>query len=74
MSKKEIQSITRNSELYGALVELDYTKTLLEDQLKDLLIEVKSVKSAIRKTTKRFQIGSELYRKNHGKFILLKKR
>ena len=73
MNKKELRDVKGGSELYGAMLELDSTKTLLEDHIHDLKLELTSAKQALRSTVKRFKKGEELYKKTYGKDINLKK-
>ena len=67
MNKKEVFEITRNGELYGALLELDTTKFILEGHAESLTIQLKDVKKAIRVNKKLFENGSELYEKTKNK-------
>ena len=71
-TKKETNAIANNTELFGALVELDYTKKMLESHLEESLFQVKETKKAIRLTKKRFAAGVVIYEKTHGKFKMTK--
>lgn len=74
INKKELQNVKGGAELYGAMLELDSTKDVLENHIEDLKLEISSSKKALRSVKKRYQMGAELYKKIHGREIKFSKR
>lgn len=72
MNNKILQKVKGGAELYGALLELDGTKTVLECHIEDLKIEISSSRKALKSVKKRYQMGAELYKKHHGREVNLK--
>jgi bacteriocin-like protein len=73
MNKKELQNVKGGAELYGAMLELDSTKGILQNHLDDLKLEISSSRKALRGVDKRYKMGAELYKKIYGKDINLMK-
>ena len=73
MDNKTLQKVKGGAELFGALLELDSTKGLLENHVDDLKIEISSSKKALRSVKSRYRIGAELYKKIYGHEVNLKK-
>jgi hypothetical protein len=71
MDKKTLNEVKGGAELFGAMLELDSTKGILKNHIDDLKIEIASSKKALRSVEKRYKIGAELYKKNHGHEINL---
>jgi hypothetical protein len=72
-TKKEIFEITCNTELFGALLELETTKIIVEYNIKELTEQLKDSKKSLRVINKKFGDGVVIYEKNHGKFKLTKR-
>lgn len=67
INKKQLQEVKGGAELYGAMLELDSTKGILQNHIDDLKLEIASSKKALRGVDKRYKIGAELYKKTHGR-------
>jgi hypothetical protein len=71
INRKLLAEIKGGAELFGAMLEMETTKTLLEGHIHDLEIELKSSKEALRSTKKRMKKGAEAYESIHNKSIHL---
>ena len=73
INKELLIDIKGGAELFGAMIELDGTKDLLEGHIHDLKLELKSAKAALRSTIKRMKKGEAVYKLIHNKSINLTK-
>lgn len=69
MNKKQLAEVKGGAELFGAMLELDSTKGILQNHIDDLKLEMQSSKKALRSVDKRYKKGAELYKKLYGREI-----